>query len=38
MYTFVDDASGMDVDFSDVIDITSDVYFTNNGCRINFPR
>ena len=38
IYEFDDDGSGMDIEIDNVINITSDVVFSNNGCTIHFPR
>ena len=38
MYEFVDDGSGKDVLFDNLVPITDDVIFDNNGCTVHFPR
>ena len=37
-YEFDDDGSGVDIVFDNLIPITDDAIYTNNGCTITFPR
>ena len=38
IYESVEDGSTMPISIDDVINITSDAVFSNNGCTIHFPR
>ena len=38
IYEFIDDGSGDDIVFDNLVPITSDVTYTNNGCTIHIPR